>query len=269
MSDPSYQTPTKNQTPLHSPCEDTPSMRSPLASPFPSCGERNHLTDLEVGLGFVVNTAKDIVKRSRHGVVDKDYVDRAIQLLQDRIGTLELRLNAVDGPLSDSDEIGSADDVMRDQIEGLKSRLDDVMRHQIEDLKKRLARVEAGKATKKALNYALGVQKTEFCELIEETNQQIDDVSSTAECAQHMAKANKKAVEDIVSRLEGLEELTKQVELTTDHFLDFNDKYLATDDLAALSSDLSVLGEELAKRFEIEDEVIATIRQAIDMSGED
>ena len=79
-------------------------------------------------------------------------------------------------------------------------------------------------------------------------------------------------LETFVSQLTSksrLEELTKQVEFTTDHFLDFNDKYLATDDLAALSSDLSILGEELAKRFEIEDEVIATIRQAIDMSGED
>ena len=79
-------------------------------------------------------------------------------------------------------------------------------------------------------------------------------------------------LETFVSQLTSksrLEELTKRVELTTDHFLDFNDKYLATDDLAALSSDLSILGEELAKRFEIEDEVIATIRQAINMSGED
>ena len=79
-------------------------------------------------------------------------------------------------------------------------------------------------------------------------------------------------LETFVSQLTSksrLEELTKRVELSTDHFLDFNDKYLATDDLAALSSDLSILGEELAKRFEIEDEVIATIRQAIDKSGED
>ena len=79
-------------------------------------------------------------------------------------------------------------------------------------------------------------------------------------------------LETFVSQLTSksrLEDLTKRVELTTDHFLDFNDKYLATDDLAALSSDLSILGEELAKRFEIEDEVIATIRQAIDMSCED
>ena len=65
-----------------------------------------------------------------------------------------------------------------------------------------------------------------------------------------------------------LGDLTKQVELTTDHFLDFNDKYLATDDLAALTSDLSGLGEELAKRFELEDKVIALLRQAISSSDE-
>tara|TARA_A100001011_G_C13604224_1_gene553355 strand:- start:9 stop:476 length:468 start_codon:yes stop_codon:yes gene_type:complete len=64
-----------------------------------------------------------------------------------------------------------------------------------------------------------------------------------------------------------LVDLTKKVELTTDDFLDFNDKYLATDDLATLSSDLSSLGEDLAKRFEIEDEVIALARQAIGTSS--
>ena len=65
-----------------------------------------------------------------------------------------------------------------------------------------------------------------------------------------------------------LGDLTKQVELTTDHFLDFNDKYLATDDLATLTADLSILGEELAKRFELEDKVIALIRQAASSSDE-
>ncbi len=64
-------------------------------------------------------------------------------------------------------------------------------------------------------------------------------------------------------------DLTNQVELTTDDFLDFNDKYLATDDLATLSSDLSTLGEDLAKRFEIEDEVIALTRQAMGTSSDD
>ena len=65
-----------------------------------------------------------------------------------------------------------------------------------------------------------------------------------------------------------LGDLTKRVELTTDHFLDFNDKYLATDDLATLTADLSILGEELAKRFELEDKVIALVRQAISSSNE-
>ena len=65
-----------------------------------------------------------------------------------------------------------------------------------------------------------------------------------------------------------LDDLTKRVELTTDHFLDFNDKYLATDDLATLTADLSILGEELAKRFELEDKVIALVSQAISSSDE-
>ena len=65
-----------------------------------------------------------------------------------------------------------------------------------------------------------------------------------------------------------LGDLTKRVELTTDHFLDFNDKYLATDDLATLTADLSILGEELAKRFELEDKVIALVSQAISSSDE-
>jgi regulator of sigma D len=42
----------------------------------------------------------------------------------------------------------------------------------------------------------------------------------------------------------------------TDVILDFNDKYLATDDLLSLAVDLSILGERLAQRFEIEDSMV-------------
>jgi len=38
--------------------------------------------------------------------------------------------------------------------------------------------------------------------------------------------------------------------------------------LVTLTSDLSVLGEELAKRFELEDKVIALVSQAISSSDE-
>ncbi|MDG1694188.1 MAG: sigma D regulator [Porticoccaceae bacterium] len=45
----------------------------------------------------------------------------------------------------------------------------------------------------------------------------------------------------------------------TDVILDFNDKYLATDDLSSLTIDLSKLGENLAQRFEIEDSMVNTL----------
>ena len=51
--------------------------------------------------------------------------------------------------------------------------------------------------------------------------------------------------------------LIEKVEMSTGSLLDFNDKYLAIDDLDALTEDLSSLGEALAQRFELEDEVIA------------
>lgn len=44
--------------------------------------------------------------------------------------------------------------------------------------------------------------------------------------------------------------------------LDFNDKYLATDDLQTLGADLSGLGESLAARFEVEDRMIAALHSA-------
>ena len=48
----------------------------------------------------------------------------------------------------------------------------------------------------------------------------------------------------------------------TDLILDFNDKYLATDDLSSLATDLSVLGENLAQRFEIEDRMVNILHSA-------
>ena len=164
------------------------------------------MKDLEVGLDYVINTAKEVTKlakRSRHGV-DKEYVDRAIQLLQEQINALTPRLNAddVDESLSDSDEIGSTEDVMRDDIVRLTQEIKNLR-------EKRLAPLEAKKATKGALktirlklNKKIEDTKTEIGEL----KRQIDDVSS-------MAKANKENVEDIASRLE---ELTKRVDAKAD-----------------------------------------------------
>jgi regulator of sigma D len=52
------------------------------------------------------------------------------------------------------------------------------------------------------------------------------------------------------------------VDNTTELILDFNDKYLETDDLEAITVDLSQLGESLATRFEAEDRMIAVLHIA-------
>lgn len=52
------------------------------------------------------------------------------------------------------------------------------------------------------------------------------------------------------------------VDKTTEKLLDFNDKYLETDDLATLSLDLSQLGEALEIRFSAEDRLIAVLHTA-------
>ena len=41
--------------------------------------------------------------------------------------------------------------------------------------------------------------------------------------------------------------------------MDFNDKYLETDDLDTLATDLSVIGEALEQRFESEDKMIEVL----------
>ena len=48
----------------------------------------------------------------------------------------------------------------------------------------------------------------------------------------------------------------------TQQALDFNDKYLATDDLTTLSADLSSLGEILAERFNVEDNMVDILHNA-------
>ena len=44
--------------------------------------------------------------------------------------------------------------------------------------------------------------------------------------------------------------------------LDFNDKYLETDDLKTLTTDLSQLGESLEARLAAEDQMIAVLHTA-------
>jgi|SRR5690606_17163438 regulator of sigma D len=64
---------------------------------------------------------------------------------------------------------------------------------------------------------------------------------------------------------EALQEASKLydvVDETTEKLLDFNDKYLETDDLTALVIDLSQLGEVLEVRFSAEDRLIAVLHTA-------
>ena len=56
--------------------------------------------------------------------------------------------------------------------------------------------------------------------------------------------------------------LYRDIDSTTDVAVDFNDKYLETDDLSSLPSDLSQLGEALETRFESEDQMIAVLHTA-------
>ena len=55
------------------------------------------------------------------------------------------------------------------------------------------------------------------------------------------------------------EKLISSIDSTTEYALDFNDKYLETDDLTTISTDLSKLGEVLAIRFECEDRMIGVL----------
>lgn len=57
-------------------------------------------------------------------------------------------------------------------------------------------------------------------------------------------------------------ELLNTIDGTTQRILDFNDKYLETDDLSALARDLSNLGESLSARMEAEDSMIEVLHTA-------
>ena len=57
-------------------------------------------------------------------------------------------------------------------------------------------------------------------------------------------------------------DLMDKIQPSTEAVLDFNDKYLATDDLDSLSVDLSTVGESLEMRFECEDKMIEVLHSA-------
>ncbi|MFT5082158.1 MAG: regulator of sigma D [Lentisphaeria bacterium] len=56
--------------------------------------------------------------------------------------------------------------------------------------------------------------------------------------------------------LESAGDFFKTIDSCTEYLLDFNDKYLETDDLGTIVADLSSLGEVLERRFEVEDSMI-------------
>lgn len=59
--------------------------------------------------------------------------------------------------------------------------------------------------------------------------------------------------------LQEAEQLIAVIDRTTEYALDFNDKYLETDDLGSITTDLSHLGEVLVLRFESEDRMIEVL----------
>ena len=67
---------------------------------------------------------------------------------------------------------------------------------------------------------------------------------------------------DDADALQEASKLYDVVDKTTEKLLDFNDKYLETDDLAALTLDLSQLGDALEIRFSAEDRLIAVLHTA-------
>ena len=104
-------------------------------------------------------------------------------------------------------------------------------------------------------NLGHGVKLQGFCQLL------VDYVSTGHfEIFEQLAGEGK-----AFSNRDGLKEgadLMEKIQPSTELILDFNDKYLATDDLEVLSQDLSSIGEALAQRFESEDTMIAVLHDA-------
>ncbi|WP_323813739.1 sigma D regulator [Cellvibrio sp. NN19] len=64
---------------------------------------------------------------------------------------------------------------------------------------------------------------------------------------------------DDADALQEAGKLYDTIDATTERLLDFNDKYLETDDISSLSEDLSQLGEALEVRFSAEDRLISVL----------
>jgi regulator of sigma D len=101
-------------------------------------------------------------------------------------------------------------------------------------------------------NRAHGDKLQSFCEVM------VDYVSvGHFEVYEQLAKEAK-----AFSDSEGLKtgaDLVEKIQPSTEAVLDFNDKYLETDDLDTLATDLSIIGEALEQRFESEDKMIEVL----------
>lgn len=64
---------------------------------------------------------------------------------------------------------------------------------------------------------------------------------------------------DDADALQEAGKLYDTIDVTTERLLDFNDKYLETDDISSLTEDLSQLGEALEVRFSAEDRLISVL----------
>ena len=64
---------------------------------------------------------------------------------------------------------------------------------------------------------------------------------------------------DDAEALQEAGKLYDTIDTTTEKLLDFNDKYLETDDVSSLTADLSQLGEALEVRFSTEDRLISVL----------
>ena len=100
-----------------------------------------------------------------------------------------------------------------------------------------------------------GLMVQEFCQLL------VDYVSTGHFEIFEQLAGEGKAFSDRDGLKQGAD-LMEMIQPSTELILDFNDKYLATDDLVALSQDLSNIGEALAQRFESEDALIAVLHDA-------
>ena len=101
-------------------------------------------------------------------------------------------------------------------------------------------------------NQEHGKKLQHFCQLL------VDYVSAGHFEVYHQLAEEGRAFRD----REGLKlgaQMLEAIQTSTDLVLDFNDKYLETDDLQSLATDLSELGETLARRFELEDNMIEVL----------